>query len=292
MLDKFVTVLNNRGLILVSGDDARTFLQGVISGDSEKVTESQAIYAAFLTAQGKYLHDFFVAQLGDALVIDCEKERLPDLKKRLTMYKLRSKVTLEDISDDFEVLAFYGTEAVGSFGGLGEAQTWGSGIAFTDPRLEAIGSRAIVKKGSGPGRAQVEGYNPGSEEDYDAYRMKLGLPDGSRDMLIDKSTLLENGFDELNGVDWDKGCYMGQELTARTKHRGLIKKRLMPVTFEGDAPVPGSKIVAEGKDVGEMRSGTSGRGLALIRLEALEKGDPLVSEGVTLQAHKPEWVNF
>ncbi len=292
MTDKSFTVLKNRGLILISGDDGRAFLQGVISGDSEKVTQTQAIYAAFLTAQGKYLHDFFVAQLGDALVIDCEKERLPDLKKRLTMYKLRAKVTLEDISDKYEVLALYGKGAAGSFGEPGETQIWASGIVFADPRLKEIGGRVIVKAGTGPGRAQVEGYSMGSEEEYDSLRISLGLPDGSRDLRIDKSTLLENGFDELRGVDWDKGCYMGQELTARTKHRGLVRKRLMPVTFDGDAPAPGSKIVADGKDAGEMRSGIPGQGLALIRLEALEKGAPLVSEGVTLQAVKPHWVNF
>jgi folate-binding protein YgfZ len=124
--------------------------------------------------------------------------------------------------------------------------------------------------------------------DYDALRIDHGVPDGSRDLEVERSPLLENGFDELHGIDWDKGCFMGQELTARTKYRALIKKRLLPVTIEGPAPEPGTQITAGGKDAGVLRSSVDGVGLALLRLEHLEA--PLLAGEARLTPRKPDWV--
>jgi folate-binding protein YgfZ len=124
--------------------------------------------------------------------------------------------------------------------------------------------------------------------DYDALRIGLGAPDGSRDLEVERSPLLENGFDELHGIDWDKGCFMGQELTARTKYRALIKKRLLPVAIEGPAPEPGTQITAEGKDAGVLRSSVDGVGLALLRLDRLDA--PLVAGEARLIPKKPDWV--
>src|SRR5439155_25745083 len=125
---------------------------------------------------------------------------------------------------------------------------------------------------------------------YDRHRLTLGIPDGSRDLVPDKSILLEAGFDELNGVDWQKGCYVGQELTARTKYRGLIKKRLFPVHIEGPAPPPGTMVTAEGRDAGEIRSSRDGEGLALLRLEAVDSGRALVADAATLVPIRPDWM--
>ena len=127
---------------------------------------------------------------------------------------------------------------------------------------------------------------------YDRLRLSLGVPDGSRDLTIEKAILLESGFDELNGVDWQKGCYIGQELTARTKYRALIKKRLMPVTVDGPLPPPGTPVMAGDQEAGEMRSGRDGVGLALLRLEAVTESKPLTAAGAKLTPQKPAWANF
>jgi folate-binding protein YgfZ len=131
----------------------------------------------------------------------------------------------------------------------------------------------------------------GSREDYDHLRISLGVPDGSRDLPVEKAILLENGFDELNAIDWDKGCYMGQELTARTRYRGLVRKRLMPVAIEGPAPEFGAPLLLGDKEAGEMRSASGDIGLALVRLEALGQG-ALTSGASRLTPAKPDWAKF
>jgi folate-binding protein YgfZ len=131
---------------------------------------------------------------------------------------------------------------------------------------------------------------------YDRLRLEAGVPDGSRDLAIEKAILLEAGFDELNGVDWQKGCYIGQELTARTKYRGLIKKRLMPVRIEGAVPPPGTPVMLEGQEAGEMRSTSDGIGLALLRLDAVasaaEAGRTLEAGEARITPVKPGWAQF
>jgi folate-binding protein YgfZ len=134
------------------------------------------------------------------------------------------------------------------------------------------------------------GLAPGNADDYDRLRLSLGVPDGSRDLPVEKAILLENGFDELHGIDWQKGCYMGQELTARTKYRGLVRKRLLPVEIEGPLPAPGTPVMAGDKEAGEMRSGADGLGLALLRLEHLEDG--LRCGESRLKPHRPAWANL
>ncbi|MBD3668263.1 MAG: folate-binding protein YgfZ [Kangiella sp.] len=294
--------LADRGVLSVSGEDARTFLQGLISNDINKVTPDRAIHAALLTPQGKYLHDFFIVETSDGrLLIDCERERLPDLQKRLKMYKLRAKADLEDVTGDWTVVALPGAEGTAELGLDGDAGTAkatdGGGIAYVDPRLAAMGARAILPAASKD--AFVAGLHGETDRAaYDRLRLSLGLPDGTRDMIVDKSILLESGFDELNGVDWNKGCYMGQELTARTKYRGLIKKRLMPVEIEGTLPEAGTPLTLDGKDVGELRSATAtdggGLGLALVRLETLEDGaTPTFEAGdARVTPRKPDWAAF
>ncbi|MEQ8806777.1 MAG: folate-binding protein, partial [Rhodospirillales bacterium] len=278
MTEQTYVVLEDRGVLAISGDDARTFLQGLVSNDINKVSATRAIHAALLTPQGKYLHDFFIAEApGGGLLMDCERARLEDLAKRLKLYKLRAKAVIEDQSEQWRVAALpggAGTAALGSDAGTTQAKD--GGVLFTDPRLAALGARAILPKDSAEATLSGLGLTAGDRTDYDILRLGLGVPDGSRDMVVDKSILLESGFDELNGVDWKKGCYMGQELTARTKYRGLIKKRLLPVEIEGPLPEAGTPITLDGKEVGEVRStaaaGSGGRGLALIRLEHLEAG--------------------
>jgi len=283
-------ILQDRGVVRISGDDARDFLQGLISNDIHRVGPDRAIFAALLTPQGKYLFDFFIAERDGALLLETERARIDTLIKRLTLYKLRAKVDISDVSDDWRVVALWGEGALGALGlaEAGTATAAGDGIAFADPRLEAAGARLLLA----PGDPLPDGDEAGSDA-YDAHRLALGLPDGSRDMVLEKSILLESGFDELHGVDWKKGCYMGQELTARTKYRGLVKKRLVPVSIDGPLPEPGTEVMAEGRSVGEIRSGRDGQALALIRLEALEQpGAPLRAGDAAVTPHRPDWAEF
>lgn len=290
--------LKNRGVLSVSGPDARKFLQGLISNDVEKVSEERAIHAAFLTAQGKYLFDFMIAEVGGALLLDCEADRLADFQKRLKLYKLRSDVTVEDVSANFTVLAVTGEDASKAFGlgdGAGVAKAIDGGAVFTDPRHAGLGARAIVGTDRLADFIAASGLTEGTLDAYDLARIKLGVPDGSRDMQLEKTILLEAGFDELNGVDWKKGCYMGQELTARTKYRGLVKRRLMPVRIlDGEMPAPGTPVMRDDREVGEIRSGAGTMALAMLRVNVLEDLEHAVlsAGGSTLLPEKPDWATF
>ena len=285
--------LEDRGLVAIQGDDARPFLQGLISNDVHRVTPERAIWAALLTPQGKYLHDFFVVEHAGALLLDCEAARAADLARRLSLFKLRSKVAVLDRSEAFAVLALFGDGAAGLVGlpdEAGAATAFGDGVAFIDPRHAGLGARAILPRSRAMEICEERGFAAGARADWERLRIRLGLPDGSRDMTIDKAILLENGFDELGGVDWRKGCYMGQELTARTKYRGLVKKRLVPVSVSGPLPDAGAAITLDGRDVGEMKSGIDGVGLALLRLEAMDAGRPLAAGEAMLTVTPPAWL--
>lgn len=295
MTGRSFLVLENRGLLTIAGEDRRTFLQGLISNDIGKATAARAIYASLLTAQGRFLHDFFVAEIGDTFYIDAEAARLDDLRRRLTLYRLRSKVTLAAVSDQYAVVALFGPGATASLrlpAEPGHATGFAGGVAFVDPRLAAMGARAIVP------RTQIDevsgaGFTPATHADYEHVRLSLGVPDGSRDLPIEKALLLENGFDELHGVDWKKGCYIGQEVTARMKYRSLVRKQLMPVRIEGELPPPGTPVLLNGEDAGEMRSALDGQGLALLRVDAVERADReglrLTAGSAVLTPFKPAW---
>ena len=281
-----------RGLLALTGEDRAKFLQGLVSNDVRLLSDTRAIWAALLTAQGKYLHDFFVAASGDAWLIDGEGDRIADLKRRLGLYKLRAKIALDDVSDHYEVFHAWGAGAAAAFGLAepGQATTRDGTTIFVDPRLGALGLRVIAPKGEAA--KLFAGFTPALAAEWDRLRLGLGVPDGSRDMVLEKAILLENGFDELNGVAWDKGCYIGQELTARTKYRGLVKKRLMPIAVDGPLPAPGTLILSGGQEAGEIRSGQGDMALALVRLEALESGAPLTAGDATIRPQRPDWAKF
>lgn len=285
--------LTNRGVLAISGEDRVAFLQGLVSNDVERVAPERAIYAAFLTPQGKFLLDFFIASDGDRLLLDCEAEALAGFAKKLRIYKLRSKVELEDVSESFQCLAAFGDGALEALGlplEPGAATECLGGLAFTDPRLAAMGARLLMPAGADTDSLGLEEAPAAA---YDTRRITLGVPDGARDMEVEKTVLLEAGFDELNGVDWKKGCYMGQELTARTKYRGLVKRRLMPITADGPLPAPGTSITLDGREAGEVRSGQNDMAMAMIRLNMLEEGTgPLRAGDVVVTPHKPDWAVF
>jgi len=263
-----LAVLPGRAVIEVGGEDRVAFLQGLVSNDVAEAAPGRAVWAALLTPQGKYLADFFILADGDHLLLDAERAQVPMLLQRLTRFRLRSKVTLR-VAEEWLVYAAW------------DGAPTASGIVAPDPRLPDAGWRVLTVA---PLPANA------GEDDWDRHRLALGLPDGTRDLEPDKTVLLEAGFDELNGVSWTKGCYMGQELTARTKYRGLVKRRLVPVAVEGALPEPGTPVLRDGAAVGTMCSGRGGSGLAVLRLEALDA--PLACGEARLTARIPEWMRL
>jgi hypothetical protein len=285
-------VLDDRAVLAVSGPDRSSFLQGLVSNDVEKVAVDAARYAALLTAQGKYLHDFIMVEHDGAIWLDAEAARIADLKRRLSVYRLRAKVTLDE-RVELAVAAVFGDGALAALSlpeEPGRAHPFANGVALTDPRLAALGARCILPRNGARETLTAIGLAEAEFPAYDRLRLGLGIPDGSRDLVLDKSILLESGFDELRGIDWQKGCYIGQELTARTKYRGLIKKRLFPVRIDGPAPAPGTVVSVDGREAGEMRSSRDGIGLALLRLEALAQGQPIGTGGAILTPVAPAWM--
>ncbi len=297
MSAKSHVMLEDRGLLGVSGADARPFLQGLVSNDIDRVASERAIYAALLTPQGKFLHDFFIAALDDRLVLDCEGARRADLERRLVMYRLRAAVSFEEL-DAYAVAALIGEgalEACGVGAEAGAARPFLGGVVFADPRLPAMGARAILPRAGAAAALEEAGFGAAPTTEYERLRLAHGVPDGSRDMVVEKAILLESGFEELNGVDFDKGCYIGQELTSRTKYRGLVRKRLMRVDVDGPLPGPGTPIMLGDRHAGEMRSGRDGTAIALLRLEQVEKareqGAPLTAGEARITPVQPAWAH-
>jgi tRNA-modifying protein YgfZ len=264
----YLAALPGRSVIEVGGDDRITFLQGLVSNDVAEAAPGRAVWAALLTPQGKYLADFFVHADGDRLLLDAEGSQAPMLAQRLTRFRLRSKVTIR-VAEELCVYAAW------------DGEPEAAAIMSRDPRLPDAGWRLL---------STTQLSANATEDAFDRHRLTLGLPDGTRDLEAEKTVLLEAGFDELHGVSWTKGCYMGQELTARTKYRGLVKRRLVPVTVEGPLPEPGAPVLRDGAEVGTMRSGRDGIGLAVLRLDAL--GGPLSCGEALLTALVPGWMRL
>ena len=264
-----IAPLPTRAVLSVTGADRVTFLNGLVSNDVAEAAPGRAIWAALLTAQGKWLADFFILAEAERLLLDCEAGQRAMLVQRLSRYRLRADVAVE--LADLQVFAAWDGEPAGA------AET----IIAPDPRLPEAGWRMMS--------ATALTANADAAA-WDRHRLALGLPDGARDLEAEKTVLLEAGFDELHGISWTKGCYMGQELTARTRYRGLVKRRLLPV--HGAAPLPpaGTPILSGEREVGQMRSSLGDIGLAVLRLDALTGG--LTADGKTLVARLPDWARL
>jgi folate-binding protein YgfZ len=247
----FIT-LPGRGLLRISGSDRRAFLQGLISNDTDLLDSQPMLYACLLSAQGRFQHDFFVTEQDDTIILECEGgARTDDLYNILKKFKLRSSITLEPIPniDTYCVFPSPLPEGGGRVGGA------------PDPRYPSMGHRTLTKPNLPESPFAL----------WDHHRITLGIPDGSRDMIPGQSTLLECNIDRLNGISFSKGCYIGQELTARMHYRGLAKKHLITVHTPDNTPVPppGTDLLsASGHLIGQMRSGSGAIGLALVRDDA------------------------
>jgi len=254
--------LKNRSVLSLQGEDRHSLLQGLITNDMKHLKKQGILFTALLSPQGRFLHDFFVIEHGETLYLTPERDRLADLLSLLQRYKLRSRVQMKDESDAMGLFAAWGGSCPPGF--------------ILDPRLNEMGYVGVCSIES-----SIEGSieQTANIDEYDRHRMVLGVPDGSRDLLVDKAIILENNYHELHAMDWDKGCYVGQELMARTHHRGLVRKRLMPVKIEGATPAFGDSIMDGEEKVGTMKSSVGDGGLALLQLEVvtrvIEEGKPL-----------------
>lgn len=259
-----ISPLPQRGFISITGDDARSFLQGIITNDVEHVKKDHAVYACFLTPQGKYLADFFLYEQDGGLLLDVDKALLPDLLKRLTMYKLRSHVVLEDVSDKYTVTAAWHELDKPPHG-------------YVDPRGANFGFRVL--------NADIEG-EPG---DYTEWQMQNGLADAV-DFERERTTMAESNVDLLNGISWTKGCYMGQELTARVHYRGLAKKRFLPIKLSVEKDIePNTVITRDGKTIGMVRRAYKNHAIGVITLEYLEQGRQCEIDGLAAEIIVPDW---
>ena len=283
-------VHNDRSIVKISGSDKENFLQGIITNDVFKL-EKHPLYAFFLTPQGKYLHDFFLFHHKNSIFIDIESLQLDSFIKRLNMYKLRSDVEIKEVHGKFEVYTvFHESEA---YIKKALAQDGALSICFEDPRNSALGIRCILPVS----QTTHELFCHGEQLESTYYRKKrydLGIAEGSCDLIENKSILLEFGFDALNAIDWDKGCYLGQELTARTKYRGIIRKRVFPIYVESGALQVGAELFINKEKVGIVHSLFQDKGLAMLRLEKTVshflKGElQLESKKGTVTALIPSW---
>lgn len=299
MSETLYALLPDRAVIRVSGPDRVSFLQGLVSNNIETISPEKSGYGALLSPQGKFLFDFFVYhQDEDSLLIECERgengERAAELLKKLRMYKLRAKAELTDVSDSYDVIAVFGKDALSSLSldpTPGATAHMADGIKAVDPRLAAMGARVLLPKNALAEMAAI-GAEESDVETYHQMRVMLGIPNGSEEMEVDKSILLESGFEELGGVDFKKGCYMGQELTARTKYRGLVRKRLLPVKIDGPAPNTGTPIMNGDKEAGIIRSVHGEFGLALVRLERVDDDADLRAGDAKVTVSVPDWVQL
>ena len=240
--------LPNRAVIRISGTEKTSFVQGLITNDIHLLETQSSLYACMLTPQGKFLYEFFIFKDGDDFLFDTEKNRVEECLKRLTMYKLRAKVAIK-IEADMQCFATF-------------SQCAASDICIEDPRHTQAGYRCYVAS-SAKLPAQTLSF-----ETYDAHRIKLGLPDGAQDMEVERSTMAEARMDQINGVSYKKGCYIGQEITARMHHRGLVKKELIPIqSLKDQFPESGENIIIDDKAIGIARSSCQDVGIALIKKE-------------------------
>jgi tRNA-modifying protein YgfZ len=267
-MHKKAAMLEDRGVISASGADATAFLQGLLTNDVERLEPGEARYAALLTPQGKILFDMIVVRAPgkeSSYLIDCAAAQVADLTKRLGFYKLRAKVAIANESADRAVAAFWGDEQ----------PSIAEGLVYADPRDARLGWRAILP------RAIAAAIGSEHVSEYEGLRIAVGAPKGGIDFAYGDAFPHDANFDLLQGVDFDKGCYVGQEVVSRMKHRGTARKRVTRVKLTGPAPAPGTPVLDRELAVGALGSSSGREALALLRLDRAEEA---TAAGRTLSA--------
>ncbi len=265
----FCACLPGREIVEISGPDREVFLQGVVTQNVKLLREQLIIYSLLLSPQGKFQYDFFIVNAGDSWLIDIDKGRAQALAQRLQLFKLHAKISIK-LNPSWRV---------GVSSAIGQAK-----YCFTDPRLKNLGYRLYD---------QTLPVTQTPVKIYENLRLSLGVPDGAHDMIIDKSIPLEWGMDELNAISWDKGCYLGQELTARSRYVGQVRKRAFPIEFTNQTSfTTGAKLYSGANEVGELRTHNGKFGIALLRLEALHHSEAIVIDTQPVKVHQPSWMKL
>jgi folate-binding protein YgfZ len=268
-MDRGTSLLADRGIIRVAGPEATDFLHRLATNSILGLRPGEGRYAAILTAQGKLLFDFFVVPLPegpqDGYVLDCVRTQVPELLKKLTFHRLRAKIGIEDLSDNLGVAAIWGDAEPRQF----------DGVAFADPRVPALGFRLIAPA------ARLAEFATEPQDVYEARRIALGVPKGGIDFAYGDAFVHDADMDWLNGVDFHKGCYPGQEVVARVHFRNSARKRILKVRFDGPVPLPGSDVMMGEISIGQIGSTAGSEGLAMLRLDRLEDAK---SGGIRLTA--------
>jgi tRNA-modifying protein YgfZ len=282
-------LLPDRGVVKVAGEDARGFLHGLVSANILALVPGEARFCALLSPQGKIFADFIIveapAREGGGFFLDLPGDLANPLVDKLNLYKLRSRVVAENLSEVLGVLAAWdgaGTTAIG--------------LAYPDPRLPALGLRVMLPPHRAADAAADLGASCVEASEYEAQRIALGIPRGGVDFKYGDAFPHETDMDQLGGVDFTKGCYVGQEVVSRMEHRGIARTRVLPIRYQGPAPKPGEPIMSGQRQIGTMGSASAGHGLALLRIDrmadALREGEPLLAGGVAIEPLKPDWAHF
>jgi folate-binding protein YgfZ len=282
-------LLPDRGVVKVAGDDARRFLNGLLTADIDRVRPRRAAFAALLTPQGKIIVDCIVAEAesadGGGFFLDCPRALRKTLVDRLTFYKLRARIIVTDLSEGLGVLALWDGDGATEYG-----------LCFHDPRLPALGTRCLIPPQHVADAAADLGASLVDALGYEAHRIALGVPRGGLDFVYGDAFPHETDMDQLAGIDFAKGCYVGQEVVSRIEHRGTARKRIVPIAYDGIAPEAGMPVTAGEKAIGTLGSTAAGRGLAMLRLDrvedALAAGTPLTAGHLTIRLVRPDWARF
>lgn len=284
-----VALLPDRGVVKVAGDDARGFLNGLVTNDIAKVAPGKPRFAALLTPQGKIIVDFIVAEApgndGGGFFLDCPRALASALVEKLNFYKLRAKVICEDLSNVLGVTAIWDGTAESEYG-----------LSYPDPRLPVLGSRIMLPPHLAEEAAADLGGMLAGADAYEAHRIALGVPRGGLDFIYGDTFSHEADMDQLNGVDFGKGCYIGQEVVSRVEHRASARSRVVPIVYDEFAPSSGLPVMAGDRQIGTLGSTAKGHGLALMRLDrigdALAAGATIEAGGIAIRAVKPAWAKF
>jgi folate-binding protein YgfZ len=288
MTNSRIALLPDRGVVKVMGEDAGKLLQGVITNDIALLQSQPAIHAGLLTPQGKILFDFFVVRVPGGFCLEAARDKTAELSDRLNLYKLRVKAEIEDASANHTVAALWGGPY--ELRHDGKPPIW-----FADPRLPGIGFRELVTMRT-DWALGGEDADTATQDDYHTHRIELGVPEGGKDYAFGATFPHEALFDQLHGVSFEKGCYIGQEVVSRMANRGTARKRLVPVVGAAELPAPGTEIIACGVTIGSLGSTAATRGLALLRLdraaEMSSRGLSLYAGEVPVRIQLRSWAHF
>jgi len=284
-----IAQLPDRGVVAVEGPDSTKLLQGLLTNDLALLDTQPAMHAGLLSPQGKILFEFFVVRTADGVLLDAARETVAGLVKRLTLYKLRAAVTIKDVSDAYEALALWGPHACSS------GETIGT-VSYADPRHPEMGLRILAEARFAADISSATNGMPVDAADYHAHRIGLGIPEGGKDYGFGEAFPHEALFDQLGGVSFSKGCYVGQEIVSRMEHRGTARRRIVPIVASIGVLVSGDPVMAGDIEIGRVGSVAGSRALAVLRLDrALEfaaKGVALRAGEAAITVALPPWAHF